>query len=167
VLSGKVSKFSITSVSCVFSNSIPVSVSRVLRDHCQLKTESELTFAVVVGYFGVLVCCPCSMNEMLIHFSFVFDKWMTTPMPPLEPTDGSVVMGCTAPSFPPCSGTCCTVSATRGFPRTMTTHTISLGPLQSVIEVATPSRGKPSRHGRVGGVSRNVHMDLAAPHGVL
>jgi hypothetical protein len=36
-------------------------------------------------------------------------------------------------------------------------------PLQSVIEVVTPSRGKPSRHGRVGGVSRNVHMDLAAP----
>jgi hypothetical protein len=36
-------------------------------------------------------------------------------------------------------------------------------PLQSVIEVITPSRGKPSRHGRVGGVSRNVHMDLAAP----
>jgi hypothetical protein len=31
-----------------------------------------------------------------------------------------------------------------------------------VVEVVTPSRGKPSRHGRVGGVSRNVHMDLAA-----
>jgi hypothetical protein len=36
-------------------------------------------------------------------------------------------------------------------------------PLQSVIEVVSPSRGKPSRHGRVGGVSQNVHMDLAAP----
>jgi hypothetical protein len=36
-------------------------------------------------------------------------------------------------------------------------------PLQSVVEVVTPSRGKPSRHGQVGGVSRNVHMDLAAP----
>jgi hypothetical protein len=36
-------------------------------------------------------------------------------------------------------------------------------PLQSVVEVVTPSRGKPSRHGRVGGVSRNIHMDLAAP----
>jgi hypothetical protein len=36
-------------------------------------------------------------------------------------------------------------------------------PLQSVVEVVTPSRGKPSRHGRVGRVSRNVHMDLAAP----
>jgi hypothetical protein len=36
-------------------------------------------------------------------------------------------------------------------------------PLQSVIEVVTLSRGKPSCHGRVGGVSRNVHMDLVAP----
>jgi hypothetical protein len=36
-------------------------------------------------------------------------------------------------------------------------------PLQSVIDVITPSHGKPSRHGRVGWVSRNVHMDLAAP----
>jgi hypothetical protein len=36
-------------------------------------------------------------------------------------------------------------------------------PLQSVIEVVTPIRGKPRHHGRVGGVSRNVHMDLAAP----
>jgi hypothetical protein len=36
-------------------------------------------------------------------------------------------------------------------------------PLQSVVEVVTPSHGKPSRHGRVGGVSRNVHMDLSVP----
>jgi hypothetical protein len=36
-------------------------------------------------------------------------------------------------------------------------------PLQSVVEVVTPSRGKSSRHGRVGGVSRNVHVDHAAP----
>jgi hypothetical protein len=36
-------------------------------------------------------------------------------------------------------------------------------PLQSVVEVVTPSHGKPSCYGRVGGVSRNVHMDLAAP----
>jgi hypothetical protein len=36
-------------------------------------------------------------------------------------------------------------------------------PLQSVVEVITPGRGKPSRHGRVGGVSQNVHMNLAAP----
>jgi hypothetical protein len=36
-------------------------------------------------------------------------------------------------------------------------------PLQSVIEVVTPSRGKPRRHGQVGGVSQNVHMDLTAP----
>jgi hypothetical protein len=36
-------------------------------------------------------------------------------------------------------------------------------PLQSVVEVVAPSRGKPSHHGRVGGVRRNVHMGLAAP----
>jgi hypothetical protein len=36
-------------------------------------------------------------------------------------------------------------------------------PLQSVIEVVTPSRGKRSRHGRVSGVSQNVYMDLAVP----
>jgi hypothetical protein len=36
-------------------------------------------------------------------------------------------------------------------------------PLQSVIEVITSSRGKPSHHGRVGGVSQNVHKDLATP----
>jgi hypothetical protein len=36
-------------------------------------------------------------------------------------------------------------------------------PLQSVIKVVTSSRGKPSRHDRVGGVSQNVHMDHVAP----
>jgi hypothetical protein len=36
-------------------------------------------------------------------------------------------------------------------------------PLQSVVEVVPPNRGKPSHHGQVGGVSRNVHMDLSAP----
>jgi hypothetical protein len=36
-------------------------------------------------------------------------------------------------------------------------------PLQSVIEVVTLSRDKPNRHGWIGGVSRNVHMDLVAP----
>jgi hypothetical protein len=40
-------------------------------------------------------------------------------------------------------------------------------PLQSVIEVVTLSHGKPSRHGRVSGVSRNVHMDLAASQSEL
>jgi hypothetical protein len=40
-------------------------------------------------------------------------------------------------------------------------------PLQSVIEVVTPSRGKLSHHGWVSGVSQNVHMDLAAPQSEL
>jgi hypothetical protein len=36
-------------------------------------------------------------------------------------------------------------------------------PLQRVVEVVTLSRGKPSHHSRISGVSRNVHMDLAVP----
>jgi hypothetical protein len=36
-------------------------------------------------------------------------------------------------------------------------------PLQSVVEVIAPSRGKPSHHGWVSEVSQNVHMDLTAP----
>jgi hypothetical protein len=41
--------------------------------------------------------------------------------------DGSVAMGCTVPAFRPCSGTCFTVSATQGLPRTMVAHTVSSG----------------------------------------
>jgi hypothetical protein len=76
-------------------------------------------------YFRVLVCCLYLMDEMLIRFSLVFDRWTTTPMPPSEPTDGSVVMGCTAPVFPPCYGTCCTALATRGFSHTVVVCIIS------------------------------------------
>jgi hypothetical protein len=36
-------------------------------------------------------------------------------------------------------------------------------PLQSVDEVVIPSCGKSSHLDRVGGVSQNVHMNLAAP----
>jgi hypothetical protein len=87
------------------------------------ETESALTFCCRRGYFGVLVCFLCSMDEMLIRFSLVFDRWMTTPMAPLEPTDGSLVTGCTALGFPPCFRTCCTALATRGFPRTVAVRT--------------------------------------------
>jgi hypothetical protein len=34
-------------------------------------------------------------------------------------------------------------------------------PLQSVIEVIACSHGEPGRHARVGGVGRDVHVDLA------
>jgi hypothetical protein len=34
-------------------------------------------------------------------------------------------------------------------------------PLQSVIEVIARSRGESSRHARVGGVSQDIHVDLA------
>jgi hypothetical protein len=63
---------------------------------------------------------------MLIHFSFVFDRWTMTPMPPSEPTDGTVAMGCTVPGFWPCSGACYTISVTRGLPRTIVARTVSL-----------------------------------------
>jgi hypothetical protein len=81
----------------------------------------------IITAHEVLGCCLCSIDEMLIHFSLVSDRWMTTHTPPLELMGGSVVTGCTAPGFPPCSGTCCTASATRGFPRTMAAHTVSSG----------------------------------------
>jgi hypothetical protein len=35
-------------------------------------------------------------------------------------------------------------------------------PLQRVIEVPTLSRGEPSHHARVGGMSQDVHVDLTA-----
>jgi hypothetical protein len=44
MLSGKVSKLSITLVLSNFSDSAPVSLSRVLRDHHRSESESELTF---------------------------------------------------------------------------------------------------------------------------
>jgi hypothetical protein len=78
------------------------------------------------GLFGVLVCCHYLMDEMLIHFSLVFDRWMTTPMPPSAPMDGPVVTGCTTSIFSPCSGTCYTILATRRPPYTMVVCTISL-----------------------------------------
>jgi hypothetical protein len=127
VLSRKVSKFSITFILCTCPDSALVSVSRVLRDHRRLKTESALTFCCRHGLFWSFVCCLCSMDGMLIRFSIVFDRWMTTPTPLLELTDGSVVTGHTAPGFPPCSETCCTILATRGSPRTMAARTISMG----------------------------------------
>jgi hypothetical protein len=67
------------------------------------------------------------MDEMLIHFFLVFDKWMTTPTPPLESADGSIVMGCTAPAFPPCIRMCYTALAIEDFLRTMAARNISSG----------------------------------------
>jgi hypothetical protein len=83
---------------CIFPDSAPFLVSRVLRDLRQSESEYELMFCCD-GLFGVLVCCLCSMDEMLIRFSLVFDRWMTILTSHLEPTDGSVAMGCTAPVF--------------------------------------------------------------------
>jgi hypothetical protein len=122
----KVSKFSITLILCIFPNSTPCSISKVLRDRRRLKSESRLLFCRG-GLFGVLVCCLYLMDEMLIHFSLVFDRWMTTPMPPSEPTDGSVATGCTTLTFPPCSGTCYAALARQGLLHIVVARTISSG----------------------------------------
>jgi hypothetical protein len=37
----------------------------------------------------------------VIHFFLVFDRWTTTPTPPLGSTDGSIATGCTVPAFRP------------------------------------------------------------------
>jgi hypothetical protein len=114
----------ITFILCISPDSTPNSVSKVLRDHRRSESESELTFCHG-GLFRVLVCCLCSMDEMLICCSLVFDRWMITPTPPSEPTDGTVATGCTVPASRPCSGRCCTVFATRGLMRTMVAHTVN------------------------------------------
>jgi hypothetical protein len=79
------------------------------------------------------------MDEMLILFSLVFDRWTTTPTPPMEPTDDSVVTGYTAPGFPPCSETCCTVLATWGCPRIAAAHTVSSGWGHCKVHVDIPA----------------------------
>jgi hypothetical protein len=124
MFSGKVSKFSITFILCIASDSTPISVSRVLRDRSRSESESELTF-YRGGLLGVLVCCLCSMHVMFIHFFFVFDRWMTTPTPPSEPTDGTITTGCTISGLRPCSWMCCTIVVTRGLPRTGATRTVN------------------------------------------
>jgi hypothetical protein len=50
-------------------DSTPFSVSRVLTDYHQSKTEYELTFCCHRGVFWSFGLCLCSMDEMLIHFS--------------------------------------------------------------------------------------------------
>jgi hypothetical protein len=79
------------------------------------------------------------MDEMLIFFSLVFNRWRITPTPPSELMDDFVVVGCTVPVFPSCSGTCCTALATRGPPT---------------------YRGRPYRHFRLG--CCKVHVDIPA-----
>jgi hypothetical protein len=72
VLSGKVSKFSITSILCVFADSVSVAVSRVLQDYCQLKIEFELTFRCrrgLVWSFGLLSLFDgCNVDSFLPCF---------------------------------------------------------------------------------------------------
>jgi hypothetical protein len=114
----------------VLSKSAPLSVNWDHRNHHQSKTESvnstNLNLLFRWGYieFGG---CLCSMDEILICFSFVFDRWTTTPMPHSKPTDSFIAIGCTIPVSPCYSETCCTALATWGLPRTMAVHAISSG----------------------------------------
>jgi hypothetical protein len=89
------------------------------------RARPPLSFLLPRGLFGVLICCICSMDGMLILFSLVFDRWTTTRTPPSELTDGSVVTGCTASVFPTCSRTCYTALATRRSPHVVTARTTS------------------------------------------
>jgi hypothetical protein len=59
VLSGKVSKFFITFILCIFPDSAPFSISRVLRDRCQ--SESE----VVSKILPLVHCVPTIITSSL------------------------------------------------------------------------------------------------------
>jgi hypothetical protein len=84
----------------VFPESTPISINRNERNRCRSETEFcqqyNLSFFLVGGYIDLVVA---SMQEMLIRFSFIFNRWTTTPTPPLELTDGFVATGCTVPFF--------------------------------------------------------------------
>jgi hypothetical protein len=123
ILYGKILKLSTTFVLFIFPDSAPNSVSVDFCYHCWCKIDSvQLLKKNWVKFcrwsYIEFCCCLCWMDEMLTHFSF-FDRWTTTPTPLLVLTCGSVVMGCTVPASPPCCETCCTVSALRGPPRTV------------------------------------------------
>jgi hypothetical protein len=73
------------------------------------------------------VCCLYSIDEMLIRFSLVFDRWTTTPTLSSEPADGFIATGCTVLASLPYSGTCCATLSIRGPPRTVAAHTVRSG----------------------------------------
>jgi hypothetical protein len=67
MLSGKVSKFYITFTFCTFPDSIPVSVSRVLRDRHQSKSESVIKVPPPVH--GVPMIITSSLFIRIQHMS--------------------------------------------------------------------------------------------------
>jgi hypothetical protein len=71
MLSGKVSKFSITSILCIFL----ILYQSQSAEFCEIViAENRIRVNVLLlswFIFGVLVCCLCSMDEILIRFSLV------------------------------------------------------------------------------------------------
>jgi hypothetical protein len=70
VLSGKVSKFSITSVLCVFPDSIPVSVSGVLLDRRQSESESVSKVLPRVRWVPMIIT-----SSLFIGFERMRNDW--------------------------------------------------------------------------------------------
>jgi hypothetical protein len=69
-LYGKVSKFSITLILCIFPDSAPFSVSRVLRDRRQSKSES------VFKVFSLVYCVPAIITSSLfVGFESMSSEW--------------------------------------------------------------------------------------------
>jgi hypothetical protein len=70
VVSGKISKFSITLILCIFPDSAPFLSSRVLRDCCQ--SESEAVSKVL----SHVHCVPTIITSSLfIRFECMSSKW--------------------------------------------------------------------------------------------
>jgi hypothetical protein len=66
----KVSKFSITFILCVSPDSAPYSVSRVLRDHHQSKSESIFKVLPLVN------CVPLTITSSLfMRFEDISNDW--------------------------------------------------------------------------------------------
>jgi hypothetical protein len=70
MLSGNVSKFSITFILCLCPDSVPYSISRVLRDHRQSKLES------VFKILSLVHCVPMIITHSLfIIFECMSSEW--------------------------------------------------------------------------------------------
>jgi hypothetical protein len=70
VLSGKVSKFSITFTLGISPDFAPRSVSRVLRDHHQFKSEFVLQVPPLVHYVPMIIT-----SSLFIRFERMSSEW--------------------------------------------------------------------------------------------
>jgi hypothetical protein len=69
MLSGKGSLFSITFVLFISPDSTPNSVSMVLQDHHQSKSES------VIKVLSLVHCVPMSITSLFIRFEHMSNEW--------------------------------------------------------------------------------------------